>query len=117
MSIKIKVSDAVRFPVEGKLRDADGKEKDFSFELVMDRMDQEQFDQSLTDPDSKVSDLVPSKARDWNGVVDTDGKTPVPFSQDALKQLLLIPGLTTIVWVSYCKHAGVQAKNSERSSA
>lgn len=115
MSILIKVSDTVRFPVEGKLRDDKGTEKDFSFDLVMRRMNQDEFDAVLVDPNAKVSDIVKTNATGWFYVKAEDG-AEVPFSAVGLTGLLLIPGMTTSVWVAYCKNAGVQAKNSERSS-
>lgn len=115
MSILIKVSDTVRFPVEGKLRDDTGTEKDFAFDLVMRRLNQDEFDAVLVDPNAKVSDIVKSNATGWHCVKAEDG-VEVPFSAAGLTGLLLIPGMTTLVWVAYCKNAGVQAKNSERSS-
>ena len=65
------------------------------------------------DDDTKT--LVTREARGWDGVLNRDGDA-VPFSGDALQRFLRIPGMTNMVWVAYASHAGVQAKNSERSS-
>ena len=115
MAIDIQIDDAVRFPVKGKIFDAEGREREFHFEMDMERMDQDQFDKELANDRITVRSLVERLAKGWDGVKDKDGKD-VPFGNAALKQLLRIPGLCNLIWVAYCEYAGARAKNSGRSS-
>lgn len=80
----------------------------------MRRLNQDEFDAVLVDPSAKVSDIVKSNVTGWHHVKAEDG-VEVPFSAAGLTGLLLIPGMTTSVWVAYCKNAGC-SQNSERSS-
>lgn len=116
MAIDIQIDDTVRFPVKGKLFDAEGREREFHFDLDMQRMDQEQFDKELANDLITVRALVERLVQGWAGVKGKDGED-VPFSNAALKQLLRIPGLSNLIWVAYCEYAGARAKNSKRSSA
>lgn len=115
MAIEIQIDDAVRFPVKGKIFDAEGREREFHFEMDMQRMDQDQFDKELSNVQITVRGLVERLAMGWDGVKAKDGED-VPFSNAALKQLLRIPGLCNLIWVAYCEFAGARAKNSPRSS-
>lgn len=116
MAIEIQIDDTVRFPVKGKLFDAEGREREFHFDVDMQRMDQDQFDKELANTQITVRSLVERLAKGWAGVKGADGED-VPFSSTALKQLLRIPGLCNLIWVAYCEYAGARAKNSPRSSA
>ena len=92
MAIDIQIDDTVRFPVKGKIFDAEGKEREFHFEMDMQRMDQDQFDKELANDRITVRALVERLAKGWAGVKGTDGED-VAFSNTTLKQLLRIPGL------------------------
>ncbi len=116
MAIDIQIDDTVRFPVKGKLFDAEGREREFHFDLDMQRMDQDEFDKELANDRITVRALVERLAKGWAGVKGPEGDD-VPFSNSALKQLLRIPGLSNLIWVAYCEYAGARAKNSQRSSA
>lgn len=116
MTISIKIDDTVRFPVKGKLFDKEGREREFLFELDLYRMDQDEFDRALADSGISTRALVERHARGWHGVQDAEGKD-VPFGAEAFSRLLRIPGLSNLIWVAYCSHAGAREKNSERSSA
>ena len=116
MAIEIQIDDTVRFPVKGKLFDAAGREREFHFELDMQRMDQDEFDKELANDRITVRALVERLAKGWEGVKGKDGED-VAFSNAALKLLLRIPGLCNLTWVAYCEYAGARAKNSQRSSA
>lgn len=115
MAIDIQIDDTVRFPVKGKLFDAEGREREFHFDLDMQRMDQDEFDKELANDRITVRALVERLAKGWAGVKGPEGDD-VPFSNNALKQLLRIPGLSNLIWVAYCEYAGARAKNSGRSS-
>lgn len=116
MAIDIQIDDTVRFHVKGKLFDAEGREREFHFDLDMQRMDQDEFDKELANDRITVRALVERLAKGWAGVKGPEGDD-VPFSNNALKQLLRIPGLSNLIWVAYCEYAGARAKNSQRSSA
>lgn len=116
MSVLIEIDDVVRVPVEGALIGKDGQRLEFDFTIDMHRMSQESFNRELANPAIDTHTLVTREARDWGSVLNPDGD-PVPYSDVALQRLLRIPGMTNMIWVAYCNHAGVQAKNSERSSA
>lgn len=116
MSIQIQIDDSVRFPVKGKLFDAEGREREFHFEMDMQRMDQDEFDKELTNDQISTRALVERLARGWGGVKNAQGQDE-PFGVDAFKRLLRIAGLSNLIWLGYCEHAGARAKNSQRSSA
>ena len=115
MTVLIEVDDVVRVPVEGQLVDKSGQRVDFSFKIDMRRLTQDEFDAELSNPGIDTKTLVTREACGWDGVLNRDGDA-VPFSAEALQRFLRIPGMTNMVWVAYASHAGVQAKNSERSS-
>lgn len=115
MTVFIEVDDVVRVPVEGQLVDKSGQRVDFSFKIDMRRLTQEEFDKELKNPAIDTLSLVSREARGWDEVLNREGD-PVPFGAEALQRFLRIPGMTNMVWVAYANHAGVQAKNFERSS-
>nr|WP_182312380.1 hypothetical protein [Comamonas testosteroni] len=115
MTVLIEVDDVVRVPVEGQLVDKSGQRVDFSFKIDMRRLTQDEFDKELTNPGIDTKTLVTREACGWDEVLNREGD-PVPYSAEALQRFLRIPGMTNMVWVAYANHAGVQAKNSERSS-
>lgn len=115
MSVLIEVDDVVRVPVEGQLVDKSGQRVEFSFKIDMRRMTQEEFDKELKNPGIDTKTLVTRVACGWDEVLTREGVS-VPYSDEALQRFLRIPGMTNMVWVAYANHAGVQAKNSERSS-
>lgn len=115
MTVLIEVDDVVRVPVEGQLVDKSGQRVDFSFKIDMHRMSQDEFDKELSNPGIDTKTLVTREARGWDEVLNREGD-PVPYSAEALQRFLRIPGMTNMVWVAYASHAGVQAKNFERSS-
>lgn len=115
MTIQIQIDDSVRFPVKGQLFDAEGRSRDFHFEMDMQRLDQDEFDKELANDQVSTRSLVERLARGWGGVKDAQGQD-VPFGIEAFKRLLRIPGLCNLIWIAYCEHAGARAKNSQRSS-
>lgn len=115
MTVLIEVDDVVRVPVEGQLIDKAGQRVDFSFKIDMHRMTQEEFDKELTNPGIDTLSLVTREARGWDEVLNREGD-PVPYSAEALQRFLRIAGMTNMIWYAYASNAGVQSKNSERSS-
>ena len=115
MTVLIEVDDVVRVPVEGQLVDKSGQRVDFSFKIDMHRMDQDEFDKELSNPGIDTKALVTREARGWDEVLTREGVS-VPYSAEALQRFLRIAGMTNMIWYAYASHAGVQAKNFERSS-
>lgn len=115
MSVLIEIDDLVRFPVTGNIVDATGQSTDFEFEVDMRRLAQEEFDKECAGQFVDTHAKVVREARGWSGVMSREGEA-VPFTAQALARFLKIPGMANLIWVAYCSHAGVQAKNSARSS-
>lgn len=116
MALTITIDDIVRFPVAGKINDKEGREREFAFEMDMHRMDQDEIDTALGgDARVDVRSLVQANARGWSGVQDAQGAA-VPYSPGSLRDVLRIAGMSLLIWRAYCQHAGVQEKNSARSS-
>lgn len=108
MSIKITVSDTVRFKVAGTIADASGPQP-FDFSLVARRLDAEQLRVRLDDSDTSIVDFLAEVVTGWQGVKGDAGE--LPYSPDALRQLLQIPGLAALSMRSYLADVGAKAKN------
>lgn len=114
MTIEIQLANLVTITVDGTTTGADGKAKDFSFDLTCDRLDADAL-AALNDPANEQSkrplvDVIVDLSKNWNGPVDAQG-APVPFGADQLRQLLRIPGLPLLVWHRYLADVGAKAKN------
>lgn len=120
MSIRIVVSQHVRFNVSGSFIDPDGKPQDFSFGLTTVRLDQDELDKAQADlvvsaakdgNHKACAERMVAIATDWHDVKDADNE-PIPFSADGLRALLRsYQGLALHTWRTYIGEAGVKAKN------
>jgi len=110
MAICLVIDDKVKVPVKGFLSDSKGRSSKFEFALICRRQSQEEIDVQVQTEGKKLSEIVQEVATDWEGVVGEDGK-PVPFSQDALAQLLGIGNLSALAFTSYVKERGAKEKN------
>lgn len=120
MSIKIVVSQHVKFPVKGKTIDAEGNSLDFDFLLTCKRLDQEALDKLRADlvvasakagNHGEVAVRMATLATAWDKVQDADGE-PLPFSTDNLMALFAAyPGLALLAWRTYQDESGVKEKN------
>lgn len=111
MAIKLTVSNKVAFKVKGTINNAAGTAEPFDFGLTCERMDQDQYAAALRDLDGRpIADFLASVTQDWTGVKDDEGK-PVPYSEDALRQLCKIPGIAGVMFGAYVAEVGAKAKN------
>lgn len=110
MGIRITVSDHVAFKVDGHITQDDGSAAAFQFTLHARRLLAGALKAQLDDEALLVPDFVASVATGWKGVLDDDGKE-IPFSPDALRRLLDIPGVAGLVFKRYLEEIGARAKN------
>lgn len=111
MGIKIVIEDKVRFKVKGVIRDGNGVDQPFDFSLTCLRLDAEQIKSRLSsDSDASVVDFMADVVEDWSGVRD-DADKPVPYSEDALRQLCKIPGVAAVAFRTYLAECGAREKN------
>ena len=97
------VSNTVRFPVKVKLLDGDGKEKEFKFYLIMDRLGAQESIEVFKA--KSAFDVLREYTKGWESqrlVLEDDG-TPAEFCADAFESLLDIQGLTLVCFNAYVK--------------
>jgi hypothetical protein len=112
MAYKLAVDDKVGLKIKCTTVDKSGREKEFAFVLVCDRLDQDAVNTALADGNT-TTQFFEKHATDWQGqtlVLEENG-TPAPFSADALRALLSISGLANVFWRAYLQQAGASAKN------
>jgi hypothetical protein len=116
VGISIVVSDSVRFKVVGSMNGPDGKPQPFDFWLTARRLkdtaDVQQHLDGLRASESKtpLTDALVGLLRDWSGVSDESGQ-PMPFSEDAARRLLDLPGMASLVHATYLREVGAKEKN------
>lgn len=120
MAIKIVVSQHVKFPVKGKVTDAEGNSLDFDFSLTCKRLPQDELDKLRAElvvasakagNHGEVAVRMVGLTTAWDKVLDNDNE-PLPFSADNLQALFrAYPGLALHVWRAYQDEAGVKEKN------
>lgn len=107
----LKIADKVRFTVEGKLADAQtGRAVPFAFKLDGARLGAEEVRTLAQDATKTVADVLVDKITGWADVADEHGQ-PVPYSAEALRQLLDHLGLAPLVLQAYIEASGAKAKN------
>ena len=111
MAIKITVSNTVGFTVKGTINDAAGIAQPFSFKLTCIRLEQEQITNKLkSDTDASIADFFADIVEDWSGVRDEDEKN-MPYTEDALRKLFKIAGVSQVALRTYLLEAGAKEKN------
>lgn len=111
MAIKIVVSDKVGFKVKGSINNESGVAEPFEFSVTATRLDTEAIEQAVRfDTGGGLIDFLVGVMTDWKGVKDEEG-VPVPYSDEALRQLCKIPGLAGVVFQAYFAEVGAKAKN------
>lgn len=120
MSLQIVISPRVRFKVEGTLATETGNDAPFDFFLVLDRLATEDDVRAFSaDVEARqaagskypVSDALIARARSWEGPVDANNQ-PVPFGDEALRNVLMLPNMTMLVYAAFLRETGAKAKNS-----
>lgn len=111
MAIKIVISDTVGLKVKGTINDAAGVAQPFDFALTCIRLDADQIQAKLkSESDASITDFLADIITGWSGVRDADDK-PIPYTEDALRQLCKIPGVANLAFKSYLLDAGAKEKN------
>lgn len=109
MAIKITVSDKVRVKVAGTIADAAGPQP-FEFSFLAKRLNADELRGRLDESnETTVSAFLAELIDGWAGVRGDSGD--IPYSADALQQLLLIPGLAMLMFRQYLTDCGARAKN------
>lgn len=111
MAIKIVISNLVGIKVKGSINDAAGIPQPFDFSLTCKRLDAEQIKAKIkVDGEMTTTDFMLSVVTDWSGVKDDDGSA-IAFSEEAFRQLSLIPGLSSLMYATYMSEVGAKEKN------
>ncbi|MEN9885770.1 MAG: hypothetical protein RL758_348 [Pseudomonadota bacterium] len=110
MTFKLVQRNSCKVPVRGVLKADDGKMEKFEFNLVCRRLGAAELKSALDDKERSVIDFVQSLAEGWSGVKDEDGNE-IPFNQDALAQLLDVPGVARLAFDAYLVEQGAREKN------
>lgn len=105
---KLIVSATVLIAVAGKIPNEAGVALPFDFTLKCDRLPADQI-RNLVEK-STITEVVRKVSRGWDAVTDDDGNA-VPFSVEALDQLLNVPGMAKVCFDAYFEGCGAKAKN------
>lgn len=106
------IEDTVKVPVKIEINNA-GTNKLFNFDLICDRLSQEELSQIFEEGDVTVLNLMKRLTKGWENqtlVVDGD-KKPVEFNVNSFECLLKLSGIHMIMWNSYLKEVGAKTKN------
>lgn len=109
MAITIEVSDLVKFKVKGTINDETGTAKPFDFWLTCERLDADELSAKIKG-DGNITEFMVDLVRDWDEVRTLAGQK-IPFSVDALRQLLAIPGVAYVSYRTYTVEVGAKEKN------
>jgi hypothetical protein len=110
MAINIIIDDKVTFKVDGTETDAKGVARPFDFSLTALRLDTEALEaKQAAQGDQTMIDFILEVTEDWTGPRDQSG-APVPFSTEALRQLLKRPALAPLCFRRYMLAVAVQGK-------
>lgn len=109
MTIKIKLSNLVKFRVKGEINDENGTKQAVDFSLTCERRPADDWKKIFVEGE-KLSTGFAQITKGWGDVLGEDDK-PLAYSADALEQLFSIPGVAQLAYVAYVTESGVKAKN------
>lgn len=116
--MKLAVSDQVIVPVKFSLKDGLGL-KSFSFNLICNRLTAEEWEESVTDPQTelrtnkRIRQTMADVTTGWEGqkfVLDDHGQ-PAEFCAEARDIMFAASGVLDVIVMSYMKESGARAKN------
>lgn len=112
MAISIKVSNKVKFKVQGQIRDDAGVNQPFDFTLTCIRLTKEQINAKIREQsDAPVLDFLSEVIEDWAGVRDGDGGA-LEYSDAALRSLCeAVAGMEGLILRAYIAEVGAKEKN------
>lgn len=107
---KLIISDTVLFDVRGSLKNADGSESSFDFQLEARRDKAAELEAVLTQEGSvPAREYMAERVTSWRKVADAKGG-PIEFSAEGLAQMFEIPGMAAICFRAYLAAVGVKGK-------
>ena len=110
---RLAIGNRVAVPVRCKLAGAErGTHVNVNFTLDMDRISQAE----ITAADSSkepVTDFLVSRTHGWSGqtLVRDEADNPAPYSEEAFRALLDVPGMAVWIFRAYMGELGAQEKN------
>lgn len=119
MSFPLQIAPLVRFKVEGAFTGEAGEPIPFEFHLTCERLGSQAAIDALNtaiaervtaNSTTPLTDALAPKVRGWQ-LQDEAGKE-VPFTQDALLDVLNRPGVSQLAYALLCRESGAKAKNS-----
>lgn len=109
MAFKLVVSDTVTVPVKGHIPNAAGSSQPFAFSLVCRRLKGATLRTLVKDPEQEVAPFITEVTTGWQGVLGEDDQ-PLPFTDEALSELLDIVGMPGLVFAAYIDACGAKGK-------
>lgn len=113
MPFKLVIDNKITTRVKGYYKDSSGISKPFNFELMQDRIDQDELKNIANDKQENASDVVRRVTHGWKGqrLVLDENDQPAAFSPEALDVLLSVAGMGTYCFQAYVSQVLVVEKN------
>lgn len=113
MGYKVVIGNKINTKVKGFYKDASGVSRAFNFELVQDRMGQDELQEIIADKSETTAEFVKRVTSDWKGqrLVLTEDDKPAEFNPEALDVLLNIAGMANFCFQAYTSQVLVTEKN------
>lgn len=109
---KLVIENTVKVPVKFDVNNK-GKGKSFNFNLICDRLPQDELSAIMKDDSALTVDVMTRVTKGWENqtlVIDDDNQ-PVDFSAENFEVMLSLPGIQNVAWLSYLKEVGAKTKN------
>jgi hypothetical protein len=113
MEFQLVIANKITTKVKGYYVDERSVERPFNFELMQDRLPQDEIKAVYTDRTEDASAFIKRITHGWSNqrlVLDADSK-PAEFSPEALDMLLSIAGMGGYCYQAYMEQTAVHAKN------
>jgi hypothetical protein len=113
MAFKVVVADKIVAKIKGSYVDASGQDVPFEFQLVMDRLSEDDMNKALRDQTETAAEFLKKHTDGWREqrlVLGDDGQ-PAPFGAEAFAALLSINGMPGLCFAQYRMQSAVHAKN------
>lgn|SRR5574337_4399 len=108
MAFCLVVSDTVKFPVRGEIRDAEGVARPFEFSVIARRPPMSEI-LAMLDSRPDKGDFMRRVITGWSGVNDANGEA-VAFSDAALTLLFETVYMADVVYQAYSEAIGAKGK-------
>jgi hypothetical protein len=113
MEFQLVIANKITTKVKGFYVDDKSVQRGFNFELLQDRLGQDEVKAVYTDRTEDASAFIKRITHGWSNqrlVLDADGK-PAEFSPEALDVLLSIAGMGGFCYQAYMAQIAVHEKN------